>query len=224
MRLHMILGHFNVQKLKVACELYRTDYKDQIESTDKLYWCPCSISKARRNALSRNPHRIIESTADSKQGGDTSVTTSKNSPTEGKLASTITTFGYLVFTDVLYLNETSFKDEHKYVPSVIDCASRHCTLYHIKKRRDIYNKLKEYIVWVKTLSNVSDVTIAYSVKVLHADTAAEYESNQWHSICENGIQTKYANPTQHEDAAVPERVRGTIQDAGRVLMYTAKIS
>jgi len=149
MRLHMRLGHFNVQKLKLACELYKTNYKDQIKATDKLYCCPCSITKARRNALSRNPHRTIKSTADSKQGGDTSVIMSKNSPTEGKLASTITNFGYLVFTDILYLNENSFKDDYKYVLSFIDCASRHSTLYYLKKRSDIYNKLKSYIVWVK---------------------------------------------------------------------------
>ena len=82
----------------------------------------------------------------------------------------------MVFTDILYLNETSFKDDYKYVPSFIDCASRDCTIYYLKKRSDIHNKLKEYIVWVKTLSNVSDVTIAYSVKIIHADKAAEYES------------------------------------------------
>ena len=162
MRLHMRLGHFNVQKLKLACELYKTNYKDQIKSTDKLYCCPCSITKARRNALSRNPHRTIKSTADLKQGGDTSVITSKTSPTEGKLASTITNFGYLVFTDILYVNEISFKDDYIYVLSFIDCASRHCILYYLRKRSDICNKLKEYIVWIKILSNVSDVTIAYS--------------------------------------------------------------
>ena len=139
------------------------------------------------------------------------------------IASTITNFGYLVFTDILYLNEISFKDDYKYVLSFIDCASRHCTLYYLKKRSDIYNKLKDYIVWVKTLSNVSDVTIAYSVKIIQAVKAAEYENKEWHSICaENGIQTKYASPTLHEDAAVAERVWETIQDAGRVLMYTAK--
>jgi hypothetical protein len=89
------------------------------------------------------------------------------------------------------------------LPNFIDSASRHCTLYYLKKRCDIYNKLKEYIVWVKTLSNVSSITIAYSFKIIQADKAAEYESKEWHSICaENGIQTKYANPTLHEDAAV----------------------
>jgi hypothetical protein len=164
----------------------------------------------------------MKSTADSKQGGDTSVTTCKNSPTERQLASTITTYSYLVFTDILYLNEISFKDDYKYVLSFIDCASRHCTVY-LKKRSDIYNKLKVYSVWVKTLSNVLDVTIAKSVKLIQADKAAEYESKEWHLICaENGIQTKYASPTLHEDAAVAERAWETIQDAGRVLMYTAK--
>ena len=75
----------------------------------------------------------------------------------------------------------------------------------------------------KTLSNVSDVTIAYSVKIIQADKAAAYESKEWHSICaENGIQSNYASPTLHEDAAVAERVWETIQDAGRVLLYTAK--
>jgi hypothetical protein len=142
MRLHMRLGHLNVQKLKIAWELYKTDYKDQMKLTDKLYCCQCSTTKARRNALSRNPHRIIKTTADSKQGGDTSVTTSKDSPTEGKLASTITTFGYLVFTDNLYLNENSFEDDDNCVLSFIDFSSRHCTLYYLKKRSDIYNKPK----------------------------------------------------------------------------------
>jgi hypothetical protein len=88
------------------------------------------------------------------------------------------------------------------VLNFIACASRHCALYYLKKRSDIYNKLKEHIVWVKTLSNVSDVTIANSVKIIQAYKAAEYGSKEWHSICaENGIHTKYANPTLHEDAA-----------------------
>jgi len=109
------------------------------------------------------------------------------------------------------------------VLSFIDCASRHCTLYYLNIGSDVCNKLRQYIVWVKTLSNVSDVTIAYSVKIIQADKAAEYESKEWHSICaENGIQTKYTSPTLHEDAAVAERVWDTIPDAGRVLVYTAK--
>ena len=90
MRLHMRLGHFHVQTLKPACELYKTDYKDQMKPTDKLYCCPCSITQAKQNVLIRRPHRIIEGAADSKQGGGTWVTTSINSPTEGNLASTIT--------------------------------------------------------------------------------------------------------------------------------------
>jgi hypothetical protein len=68
MRLHMRPGHFNVQKLKLGCELYKTDYKDQIKLTDKLYCCSCSMTKARRNTLSRNPHRIIKSTAARSKG------------------------------------------------------------------------------------------------------------------------------------------------------------
>ena len=80
-------------------------------------------------------------------------------------------------------------------------------LFDIKKRSDIYNKLKEHEVWVNTPSNVSDVTIAYSVEMIQADKAAEYESKEWHSICaENGIQTEYASPALHEDAAVAARV------------------
>jgi len=73
---------------------------------------------------------------------------SKHSPTEGKLTSTITTSGYLVLTDILYLNENSFKDDYKNVLSFIDCASKHCTLYYLKNRSDIYNMLKEHILWV----------------------------------------------------------------------------
>jgi len=153
MRLYMRLGHFNVQKLNLACELYKADYKDQIKSTDKLYCCPCSITKAKRNALSINPHRNIRSTADSKQGGDTSITTSKGSPTEGILASTITIFGNLVFAGILYLNENSCKVDYKYVQSFIDSASGHCTLYYLQKRTDIYNRIKRNVVLVKTLSN-----------------------------------------------------------------------
>ena len=193
---------FNVQKLKIAYELYETEFKEEIESTDKLYCCPCSITKAERNAMSKSPQRIIKCTDTSKQGGDTSVTTSKHSPTEENLASIIITFGHLVFTGIPYLSEHSFKDDYKYVLPFIDCASRHCTFYHLKKRSDVYNKLKEYVVWVNTQSNVSDVKVAYSVTIIQADKAAEYESREWHSICaENGIQTKYASPTLHEDAA-----------------------
>jgi len=50
----------NVQTLELAYELYKTDNKDQIKSTDKLYYCPCSITKAKSNALSRNSQRIIK--------------------------------------------------------------------------------------------------------------------------------------------------------------------
>jgi hypothetical protein len=221
MRLHMRLGHFNVQKLKTAVELYKTDFKDEIKSTDVLHCCPCSITKAKRIVLSRSPQRVIKNSTTSNQGGSKSA--SEIDPIEGKLGKTMTIFGYLIYTDILYLNEVSFKDGYKYVLSFVDCASRHCTIYFLKTRDEIYKKLEEYIVWVKTQRNVKNVTIAYSIKIIQADKAAEYDSVKWRNICKtNSIQTKYASPTLHEDAAVAERVWETIQDLGRVLMYTAR--
>jgi hypothetical protein len=109
------------------------------------------------------------------------------------------------------------------VLSFTDCASRYCTVHYLKSRTEVYEKLKGYIVWVKTLSNISDATIAYSIKIIQAYKAAEYERKERHKICaDNGIHTKYASPTLHENAAVAERVWETIQDARRVVMYTAK--
>ena len=163
------------QNSKTACELYKTDFKDEIKSSDKLHCCPCNVTKARRIVLGRNPKRKLNNTPTFNHGGDTSV-----NPTEGKLASAITVFGHLIYTDILYLNEESFKNKYEYVLSFTDCASRYCTVYYRKSRTEVYEKLKEYIVWVKTLSGISDVTIAYSIKIIQADKAAEYESKEWH--------------------------------------------
>ena len=52
MRLHMRIGHYNIAKLKIACELYKTNFKDDIKSSDKLHCCPCNVTKARRIVLS----------------------------------------------------------------------------------------------------------------------------------------------------------------------------
>ena len=74
--------------------------------------------------------------------------------------------------------------------SFTDCASSYGTVYYLKSRTEVYDKLKEYIVWVKTLSNISDVTIAYSIRIIQADKVAEYKSKERHKICaDNGIQT-----------------------------------
>jgi len=84
---NMRLGNYNVAKLKTACELYKTDFKDEIKSSDKLYCCPCNVTKARSIVLSRHPKRKLNNSPTLNQGGDTSV-----NPTEGKLASAITVF------------------------------------------------------------------------------------------------------------------------------------
>jgi hypothetical protein len=59
MRCHMRLGHFNVQKLELACELYTIGYKDQITSTDRLHCCPCSITKRLRGMPSLEMHIVL---------------------------------------------------------------------------------------------------------------------------------------------------------------------
>jgi len=80
-----------------------------------------------------------------------------------------------------------------YVLSFTDCASRYCTVYYLKSRTEVYEKLKEYIVWVKTLSNISDVTIAYSIEIIQADKAAEYESKEWHKMAQHMCRQRYPN-------------------------------
>ena len=98
-RLHMRLGHYNVAKLKTACELYKTDFKDEMNSSDKLHCCPCNVTKARRIVPSTNPKRKLSNTPTFNHGGDTSA-----NPTEGKLASTVTVFGHLIYMSISLSN------------------------------------------------------------------------------------------------------------------------
>ena len=137
----MRIGHYTVANLRIACELHKTDTKDDIKSGDKLHCCICNVTKARIIVLSRNPKRKLNNTPTFKQGGDTSV-----NPSEGKRASAITVFGYLIYTYILYLNEESFKNRYKYVLSFTDCAARYCTVYYLKSRTKVYEKLMEKLM------------------------------------------------------------------------------
>ena len=212
MRAHLRFGHISLDKIR-ALQITGIETDIIIQQLIKTLQCSCCyLTKAKRTVLNRAMKR------------PSTVPVRKPGITESQQRQEITVFGHLVFSDILYMNIPSI-DGELYVLHFVDCASRYCKTYFLKKRDVAYACLQYFIDWVKSRVHVLHPQTKNCVRIILSDRGGEYVSDEWKQICtKNNVQCQYTNAGVHEEANIAERVWQTLQDCMRAMMCTAKFT
>ena len=138
--------------------------------------------------------------------------------------------GQLIWSDVLVLNIES-KEGYMYVVHFTDDFSRYSKIYFLKKRSDIYEAFKQYIIWFEKEYNkqeplirreIKEIVYSSNIRELQTDQAGEYTGTEMEAICDMyRIKQRFSSAYLHENAAIAERIWETLQSMVRAMLHTA---
>eukprot|EP00794_Sanderia_malayensis_P016556 gene16556-biopygen13988 len=105
----------------------------------------------------------------------------------------------------------------KYYVTFIDDYSRFTTVYFLKKKSEVLQKFKEFVVAVENHTGKR-------IKVIRTDNGGEYVSNEFKQFCiERGIKREVTIPMTPQQNGVSERMNRTIMESARSMLHHAKL-
>jgi hypothetical protein len=116
----------------------------------------------------------------------------------------------IVHVDVLGPIETESRDGHKYAIGFVDSWSRYVTVYFMKTRDEVPDKIEKYFAEVGT------------PKTLVTDGAREFTSRYMEQMCRRrGVRQEISAPYTPEENGKIERIWGTVVGMSRCILATA---
>lgn len=123
----------------------------------------------------------------------------------------------LIHSDLCGPMQTETPSKKRYLMTMIDDYSRYTVIYLLRNKYETFEKIKEYVSFVKNF-------FRRSPKIIRADQGGEYTGNDLIKyLKEEGIQIQYSVADSPQQNGVAERKNRSLLEMARCMLFDAKL-